>query len=157
MAKEKDVNNAENMPEEVTPEASAESMVADENKGKYIFFRQITFNKKPGYILRKVGQAYMIMPTGPRMKDYEGMITLNETGAFLFKELDKPEPSRTKLMQACIDEYSATPEEAAEAVDSFAQQCANCGLLETEEIIFDRDGRRYTKDEFIAEQNGQQQ
>ena len=139
MSNENDAKNMENMPQEGP---------GQKGERQFVTVRQITFNRKPGYVLRKVGQAYMVMPTGPRMKDYQGMITLNETGAFLFKQLDMPEPDRSKLIQACIDEYGATPEEAAQAVDSFAQQCADCGLLETQEVIFDSEGGRMTRDEF---------
>ena len=87
-----------------------------------------------GYILRKVGEAYMVMPTGPRMKEYRGMITLNETGAFLFKESQKPEPTRDKLIQAAMEEYKVGEEEAAENVDSFIQQCADCHLFSQYDI-----------------------
>ena len=85
---------------------------------------------RPGFMLRKVGQAYMVMPTGPRMKEYEGMITLNETGAFLFKESQKPEPTKQSLIAACIEEYGATQEEAEQAVDMFVMQCGECGIFE---------------------------
>lgn len=97
---------------------------------RYATLRSIDLALKPGYILRKVGKAYMVMPTGPRMKEYQGMITLNETGAFLFQEMQKPEPSPQKLIDACIAEYGATEEEAKQAVDMFVSQCADCGLFE---------------------------
>ncbi|MCL1795857.1 MAG: PqqD family protein [Clostridia bacterium] len=89
---------------------------------------------RPGFMLRKVGQAYMVMPTGPRMKEYEGMITLNETGAFLFKESQKPDVSKEKLIAACIEEYGATEEEAKQSVDMFVLQCGQCGLFETRKV-----------------------
>ena len=105
---------------------------------------------KSGYVLRKVGQAYMVMPTGPRMKEYEGMITLNETGAFLFKEMQKPDQTIEKLRQACVDEYSATEQEAADAVQSFLFQCCECALVEYEDTFVDEDGNRMNREEFDA-------
>lgn len=105
---------------------------------------------KPGYILRKVGQAFMVMPTGPRMKEYQGMITLNETGAFLFKEAQKEEPTNQKLIDACIAEYGATPEEAKIAVDAFMIQCVKCGLMEAETVYYDkRTGKKVTVEEMV--------
>ena len=62
------------------------------------------------------------------------MITLNETGAFLFKESQKPEPTREKLIQAAMEEYKVGEEEAAENVDSFIQQCADCHLFSQYDI-----------------------
>jgi len=90
----------------------------------------VSIGVRPGFMLRKVGQAYMVMPTGPRMKEYEGMITLNETGAFLFKESQKPDVSKEKLIAACISEYDASEEEAERAVDMFIMQCGSCGIFE---------------------------
>lgn len=114
----------------------------------YTIFQIIDVKIKPGFVLRKVGQAFMVMPTGPRMKEYQGMITLNETGAFLFKEVQKEGATKQKLIDACIAEYSATPEEATKAVDAFILQCAECGLMEREIRVLDkRTGKEVTKDE----------
>jgi len=98
----------------------------------------VTIGVRPGFMLRKVGQAYMVMPTGPLMKEYEGMITLNETGAFLFKESQKPDPSKQSLMEACMQEYGATEEEAAQAVDMFVMQCGQCGIFEKKTVTVQR-------------------
>lgn len=110
-----------------------------EGEKKFGAYLSIDIGVKPGFMLRKVGKAYMVMPTGPRMKDYEGMITLNETGAFLFKESQKPEPTREKLIEACKAEYGAEDEEAAKAVDAFVLQCANCGIFEQRSLIYDKE------------------
>ncbi len=107
---------------------------------------------RPGYVLRKVGQAFMVMPTGPRMKEYKGMITLNETGAFLFEEMQKPEPSLEKLIQACVDKYDDTSwEEANDAVLSFLNQCCNCNLIEFDEKFINQDGEEMTREELGLE------
>lgn len=114
---------------------------------RLLIIRKPILEIKSGYVLRQVGQAYMVMPTGPRMKDYEGMITLNEAGAFLFKEVGKPDMTEEKLEQACIAEYDATPEEAKQAVTMFIQQCIECGLMDFEDRIFMPDGKEITKDD----------
>ena len=119
--------------------------------GRYIQVHNVALGVKPGYVLRKVGQAHMVMATGPRMKDYQGMITLNETGAFLFKESQKENPSKQDLIDACKAEYGASDEEALEAVDSFIQQCAQCGLFELESKIIDlKEQREVSEDEWRA-------
>lgn len=145
------------------PELPPDMEIVDTEQGKvlrvhrpegarYLTLRTVIIGVKPGYILRKVGQAYMVMPTGPRMKEYQGMITLNETGAFLFKESQKPEPTKQKLIDACIAEYGATEEEAQKAVDAFVLQCADCGLFEFENKILDTvTGKEVTEDEIVAE------
>ncbi|MCL1964293.1 MAG: PqqD family peptide modification chaperone [Firmicutes bacterium] len=138
----------ESEPEKTALEGLANSLARPEG-ARYLILRDVQIGVKPGYILRKVGQAYMVMPTGPRMKEYQGMITLNETGAFLFQESQKPEPTKAKLIEACKAEYGASEEEAGEAVDAFVLQCAECGLFEFVTKILDTfTGKEITEDEF---------
>lgn len=44
---------------------------------------------KKGYILRRLGQEYMVVPVGEASKEFNGMIRMNETGAFYWKELEQ--------------------------------------------------------------------
>ncbi len=44
---------------------------------------------KKGFILRRLGQEYMVVPVGEASKDFNGMIRMNETGAFYWKELEQ--------------------------------------------------------------------
>ena len=44
---------------------------------------------KKGFILRKLGKEYMAVPVGEASKDFNGMIRMNETGAFYWKELEQ--------------------------------------------------------------------
>ena len=98
------------------------------------YYVTVKIGVRPGFILRKVGEAYMVMPTGPRMKEYKGMITLNETGAVLFKASQQPNATRQSLIDALIKEYGVDEKEAGEAVYSFVQQCAQTGIFECEKI-----------------------
>lgn len=156
MANEQDTGRpeAENAgPRKITQEEWDKMTVQEKflalTEGRFIHRRTVVIEPVDGYILRKVGQAYMIMPTGPRMQDYQGMITLNETGAFLYEEAKKPDASRESLMEACKREYGASDEEAQEAADRFINQCADCGLLPVELNIFDvAQGKEITEDEY---------
>ena len=84
--------------------------------------------RKPGFTVRKVGDARMIIPTGPRMKEYKGVITVNETGAFMF-DLIKEEKQVPDLVQALIVEYGIEEETAFQAVSAFVEQCHTANLL----------------------------
>lgn len=44
---------------------------------------------KKGFLLRRLGTEYMVVAVGEVSKDFNGMIRLNETGAFYWKELEK--------------------------------------------------------------------
>lgn len=137
-----------NETQEMTPKQMIDAMYP----ARYRVVRSVLIELVSGYILRKVGQAYMVMPTGPRMKDYQGMITLNETGAFLFKEMQKPERTEENLAEACMQEYGATKEEADKAVELFIQQCGECGLMNYQEVIFDARENKVIDEEEIDPQ-----
>ena len=44
---------------------------------------------KNDFILRKVADSYVVVPVGELTLDFNGIINLNETGAFLFGLLQK--------------------------------------------------------------------
>ena len=85
-------------------------------------------------VKRDIAGDTILVPVGDASLKLKGLITLNETGAFLFKESQKPEPTRDKLIQAAMEEYKVGEEEAAENVDSFIQQCADCHLFSQYDI-----------------------
>lgn len=132
-------NTGNNAPERELPEGYERT-----NLGAYV---TIKIGVRPGFMLRQVGKAFMVMPTGPRMKEYEGVITLNETGAFLFRESQKEEPTKQKLMDACKAEYGATDEEAKQAVESFVMQCAQCGIFEKTSVFYDKTTGKIVEEE----------
>lgn len=43
---------------------------------------------KKGFILRRLGDEYMVVAIGEASKSFNGMIRMNETGAFYWKELE---------------------------------------------------------------------
>ena len=42
---------------------------------------------KKGFLLRRLGKEFMVVAIGDASKDFNGMIRLNETGAFFWDEL----------------------------------------------------------------------
>ncbi len=44
---------------------------------------------KEGYIMRKLGNEYMVVAVGEASKEFNGMIRLNETGAFFWENLEQ--------------------------------------------------------------------
>ncbi len=40
---------------------------------------------KSGFVIRSVGGENVVVPVGEMSKEFHGMITLNETGAFLWR------------------------------------------------------------------------
>ncbi len=70
---------------------------------------------KEGYLLREVAGNHVVVPTGQAALDFSGLITLNETGAFLWKRL-AAEQTEAELVAALLAEYDV--DEATAQVDT---------------------------------------
>ncbi len=67
---------------------------------------------KEGFILRKVADKYVVVAVGPLAKEFNGMISLNETGAFLF-EIARTKADETEFKNALMQRYVGLSEEIA--------------------------------------------
>lgn len=83
---------------------------------------------KMEFMLRQVAGYYVVVPVGESCVDFNGMVNLNETGAFLFERLQQ-ETSREQLVDALLREYDVDQTTALQAVDSFLEKLDQAGLL----------------------------
>lgn len=83
---------------------------------------------KEGFILRTVGTNHLVVPVGARTVDFRCLITLNETGAFLWQQLQE-ERTAEQLVAALLEEYEVTPEQAAADVAAFVTKLQEADLL----------------------------
>ena len=72
---------------------------------------------KDGFILRTVAGQTVVLPTGGEL-DLNMMITLNETGAFLWERLQN-ETDEAALVAALLGEYDVDEATAKKAVEDF--------------------------------------
>lgn len=70
------------------------------------------------YVLRQIGDDYVIVPVGKAALGFNGMLTVNETGAFLWEELVKG-TNKGELLRTLMDNYEVTQEEAEKDIDEF--------------------------------------
>ncbi len=84
---------------------------------------------KKDFILRKVADSYVVVPVGKMTLDFNGIISLNETGAFLFGLLQKG-AEREELLEKMLEEYDVAPEKAAADIDAFLQKVRDADVLE---------------------------
>ena len=85
---------------------------------------------KEGFILRQIGEKYVVVAVGAAAKNFNGMITLNSTGALLFN-LAKENVDEIQFKNALLSEYSGqiTEEIALRDAKSFIQKLVEAGLL----------------------------
>lgn len=83
---------------------------------------------KDGFILREIAGNFIVIAIGNAVKDFNGVITLNETGAFLWKQLEKG-ATKEQLLEALLNEYEVTQEIALQHIDKFIEKLTNAQLL----------------------------
>lgn len=83
---------------------------------------------KEGYLLRKVADSFIVLQVGGEL-NLQRLITLNETGAFLWRLLEQG-ATREELINKTEEEYDATRERIESDVDFLLSKMRNAGLLE---------------------------
>ncbi len=84
---------------------------------------------KEDFILRKVADSYVVVPVNDRALDFNGIINLNETGAFLFGLLQQG-ADESDLLNKMLDEYNVPEAKAKEDIDKFIEKVKNADILE---------------------------
>ena len=84
---------------------------------------------KNGYMLREVAGEAVVVPTGEATLNFQGIISLNETGALLWKELEQG-CEKKDLVQALLDEYEVDAETAEKDVNEFLKLAGDARLID---------------------------
>lgn len=84
---------------------------------------------KSGFIVRQIAGQYMAVPVGSRTQEIHGMVALNETGAFLWKLLQK-EQTEDALVSALLEAYEVDEFTAQAAVQDFLDMLEKKDLLD---------------------------
>ena len=88
-----------------------------------------TIKIKKGFMLREVSGSFVVVPVGAASKEFKGLITLNSTGAFLWKELLLGK-TLEELKQALLNEYDVSEEIATRDCEQFIKKLVDGGLVE---------------------------
>ena len=83
---------------------------------------------KDGFVTRKIGDRIIAIPVGSNSQSFNGMITLNETGLFIWNCLTK-DTTVDEIADKIIEEYGTTKDEAINAVNSFLEELKASDLL----------------------------
>ena len=83
---------------------------------------------REGFVLRQVADATIVVPSGETSLDFNGMITLNETGAFLWKLLES-DTDEDAMVKAMLSEYEVDENTARSGIEKFVGKLEQEGLL----------------------------
>lgn len=84
---------------------------------------------KKNFILREVAGSFLVVAVGNAVKEFGGMVNLNETGAFLWKLLENGSTEEL-MVEALLKEYDVDCETAKKDVGAFINKLKEAKLVE---------------------------
>lgn len=87
--------------------------------------------QSPDFLLRDVADSLVLVPVGAATERFPGMITLNETGSFLWEAL-AAEQTLDSLTALLLEQYQVEPELARKDVEAFLSKLLAVGAVITE-------------------------
>ena len=85
---------------------------------------------KNGFVIEKVGASYLAVATGERASEFNALIRLNGTGAFLWNLLSEQDRTDEELLSLMLEEYEVDREIAKKDIEMFKNQLLKGGLLD---------------------------
>ena len=84
---------------------------------------------KSGFVLRKIEEDYIVVSVGSRVKEFNGVINLNEPSATLWQLLEKG-ATEEQLVNKLLEIYSVDKAVAEKDVSAFINKLTINGILE---------------------------
>lgn len=83
---------------------------------------------KEGFVVREVAGKIVAVATGEASIGFNGMITLNPTGKFLWEKLEN-DISKEELINAVMEEYNVEYDLAKKDIEAFVLKLKSEGIL----------------------------
>ncbi len=83
---------------------------------------------KDGFILKSIAGTNIVVPTGSNTVSFGSVITLNESGVFLWERLSN-DVTEEDLVTALLSEYSVDKATAKRDVKEFIEKLSKAELL----------------------------
>ncbi len=84
---------------------------------------------KKGFMLRSVGNRHVVVAIGKASEEFNGLITLNDSGAFLWTELSKG-CTYDELLAKMLETYEVDEATAKAGLDQFLKTARDADLIE---------------------------
>lgn len=84
--------------------------------------------RSPDFLVRQVAGKFVAVPLGKAASAFNGMLTLNATGVFLWEQLEQ-EKTAEELAQALCEKYEVSREQAMTDVTAFTQKLISVGAI----------------------------
>jgi hypothetical protein len=84
---------------------------------------------KEGYLVREIADCHIVVPVGERVIEFKGIMTLNDTGNFIWQCLAE-DISYNQLLACILEEYEVDEATAKTDLGVFLQHARDSGVLE---------------------------
>ena len=76
------------------------------------------YSHSPSIVTRKTGNEYILVPVANNIADMNSVYTLNETGAFIWEQIDGKK-NLMEIIDNLVEEYDVDHESASRDVSEF--------------------------------------
>jgi Tfp pilus assembly protein PilZ len=87
---------------------------------------------KKDYVVKTIGEDIVVVPIKDEAVRFNGIITLNKTGQFLFQSLQNYDLSEEALLSIMLDKYDVDEKRAKKDIHNFLSKCRKNGLIDEE-------------------------
>lgn len=84
---------------------------------------------KDNFMLREIAGSWIVVPLGQRVVEFNGLMTLSESGALLWNKLEKG-VTENELIESLLTEYDIDESTVKQDVKDFIHTIEERGLLE---------------------------
>ncbi len=84
---------------------------------------------KEGFMLKNIAGANVVVPVGSNTVSFRAVITLNDSGAFLWKQLES-ETTPDEVLKAMLAEYAVDEATAKADIGEFIELLKKADLLQ---------------------------
>ena len=85
---------------------------------------------KNGFMLRNVAGNNVVVAVGKATMDFNGLITLNDSGTYIWSLLSEKDLSISELTDKVCEKYEIDRETAQNDVDEFVNKLKGAGIIE---------------------------
>lgn len=83
---------------------------------------------KEGFVLKEIAGVNVVVPIASQMVSFKAIISLNESGAFLWKQLET-EKDEAELLKAFLSEYDIDEQTAKTDIAEFLENMKKADLI----------------------------
>lgn len=89
---------------------------------------------KPNYVLKNIGDNIIVVPLKEEALRFNGIISLNKSGQYLFELLQDNDLSEEELLHKILDRYEVSKDVAIKDIKQFIRKCMDNNLFDENSI-----------------------